>query len=461
MAVAEPEPQVAEDLLEIYDQAAPPFRYWASVALLIAAVVLDVFDYFVVGYMVSILGPAWRLTYLQSSIMLLGGGVGTILGALVAGTLADRLGRKWMIVAGVSICGLCSAATAAIPAGNWLAFAILRGGVGVGIGTAAAGCTTLLVEYTPTRLRTLIPSLVVAPVALGLLLAASLVAALSPVLGWRGLSLLGIAPLILGGVIAWVVPESARWLLLKGRIDQARGIIARHCGRPVLNATWSPPPAAPAPVGFRELLRHPAAFWLTVISWLGASTANYGVFLWGPMITALLLGIPTAQAAKMFAVVALAGLIGRIAFSFLPAWIGRRPSGQLMGFGTAICLAGAGLFAHHTVFGWSAFVVLVALGALFFDGGLANMSPYPAELFPVGLAARGVGLAQAANGVGKIAGPLCMALIAGADNQVQPAATIAALQPTFLFLAACGLMVGLVFTFIPIETRGRALKMAG
>ena len=64
------------------------------------------------------------------------------------------------------------------------------------------------------------------------------------------------------------------------------------------------------------------------------------------------------------------------------------------------------------------------------------------------LSARGVGLAQAANGVGKIAGPLCLALIAGASNLITPKATIEAVTPAFLFLAGCGLAIGLAFSLL-------------
>ncbi len=71
------------------------------------------------------------------------------------------------------------------------------------------------------------------------------------------------------------------------------------------------------------------------------------------------------------------------------------------------------------------FLVFLIVGAVFFDGGFSNIGPYPAEIFPVQLSGRAVRLAQLANGVGKIVGPLlCLALIvAGADNLVHPSAT--------------------------------------
>ena len=124
-------------------------------------------------------------------------------------------------------------------------------------------------------------------------------------------------------------------------------------------------------------------------------------------------------------------------------------------------LGAAALFFDRTWFGYPAFVVLLFPAALFFDGGFASIAPYSAGIFPVQLSARGVGLAQAANGVGKIAGPLCLALIAGASNLITPKATIEAVTPAFLFLAACGVAIGFAFTVLGIETHGRPLALEG
>ena len=63
------------------------------------------------------------------------------------------------------------------------------------------------------------------------------------------------------------------------------------------------------------------------------------------------------------------------------------------------------------------------------------------------------------TGVGKIAGPLCLALIAGASNLITPKATIDAVTPAFLFLAGCGLAIGLAFSLLGVETHGRQLAL--
>jgi putative MFS transporter len=169
--------------------------------------------------------------------------------------------------------------------------------------------------------------------------------------------------------------------------------------------------------------------------------------------------VTAAQAAGYFVYVSAVGIAGRIIFSIVPARIGRRLSGQLVGYGMAVTLGAAAIFHGHYIAGMSVFVIMLIVDALFNDGGFSTLTPYTAEIFPVRLGARGIGLAQAANGLGKITGPYCLALIAGTDKLVSVKATEAAILPTFLFLAACGLVIGVCFSFFAPETVGRPLAL--
>ncbi|HEX9522913.1 MAG TPA: MFS transporter [Reyranella sp.] len=452
-----------DDLVAIYDKAPLTPRYWVSMALAVATSVFDFYDFYIVGFLVAVLGPQWNLTFGQTSIMLLSAGVGAIMGALAWGALSDRWGRKTLLVAGVVMCALGAGSVSLIPDGAWMLFAALRFVVGFGVGAAAAVGVPLIVEYTPTRHRTILASATVIPVSLGVLAASLTAATLVNEIGWRGLAMLGFAPLLPAILIALIMPESVRWLVTRGRHAEARAIVARTLAVPAESlpqpAVASNAPPTPAP-RFADLLMQPRLFWLTVVVWFAASTANYGVLLWGPTIVALLYGVSLKDAAHLFVFVSLTGMLGRAVFALLPQWLGRRRCGEIMGYGIAISLGAAGLFFDRTILGWPAFVVLLIPAALFFDGGFSNIAPYSAEIFPVRLSARGVGLAQAANGVGKIAGPLCLALIAGTSNLISPKATMDAVTPAFLFLAACGLAIGLAFSLLGVETHGKPLALA-
>ena len=152
-----------------FDEAPVTTRYWLSIILFAISGVVDFFDFFVVGFLVSVLAPTWHLTFGQTSIMLMSAGIGAMLGAFAAGILADRFGRKPLAVAGVMLCGLTSGAIAFIPEDGWIAFAVLRFFVGFGLAAGAAAAVPAIVEFAPTRHRTLVTSLVVVPVAFGVL----------------------------------------------------------------------------------------------------------------------------------------------------------------------------------------------------------------------------------------------------------------------------------------------------
>lgn len=117
------------------------------------------------------------------------------------------------------------------------------------------------------------------------------------------------------------------------------------------------------------------------------------------------------------------------------------------------------LFYREFVAGWSMVALLMVFGAAFYSGLFANISPYVIEAFPVSLGARAAGLAQASNGVGKILGPLCLALIAGSSDVVSPKATADSIAPAFLFIAACEFAALIALLVYRKETHGNPLQL--
>jgi putative MFS transporter len=445
--------------LSYFDARKPSGRYWGSFAALCAGWCLDFYDFYIVGFLVASLGPGWHLTYLQSSIMLLSGGLGSIVGSLLCGALGDKLGRKPILIAATIACAIGAGGIALVPEGSWLTFSLLRVLVGAGLGGIGTLQLVMIVEITPTPMRLRLLGWPILFPSIGTLLAALTSASLIAALGWRGVAAIGLVPLVLCVPFALVMPESPRWLITKGRSTDARRSVAALTGVnlaavPELADVIVNPPSA----SLTELYRHPGRFWLTVLVWLSMSTAGYGVYLWGPTITSMLLDVSVTRAAEYFVWISLAGLAGRALFSWAPAFIGRVWSGRVVGFGIAACLALAALFHNSFAGGLPIFVPALTAGAIFYDGGYSTLSPYTAEVFPTRLAARGYGLAQGASGLGKIIGPLFLALIAGSNNLISAKATQAAVLPAFLFLASCGLVLGLCFLFAP-ETRDTPLSL--
>lgn len=199
-----------------------------------------------------------------------------------------------------------------------------------------------------------------------------------------------------------------------------------------------------------------------MVSWLGnlgAQTSEYGIILWGPTLLVLVLAISPAEAAFLFVFVSLSGLAGRVVFSVLSDLLGRRVSGGLLGFGGALFLVLAAIVPSDAfIAGISVFYLLMMLAFFFTDGGFAIVGPYAAEVWPTDLRTSGMGSAYGFGGLGKIFGPVGLALIAGSSQIVNPEATTAGLTPGFIFLACFAALAGLVYFFLGIETKGKSIE---
>lgn len=448
-------------LLDVFENAPLTRRYWWVYGAVTLQICCELFDFIVVGFLLVAVATQWHLTFGQSTLILLSAGIGTVVGGPLFGWLGDRFGRRTAILLGTLVyCG-CAGGIALIPDGAWLSFALLRFMLGVGYGGAGANQFALIVELTPTRHRTVLTSGLGVPASLGVVCASLIVAALYPLLGWRGTAALGLLPVFVGIALVTIAPESPRWLLANGFTDRARVAIAKMMMRSVetLPVAEASVEERRAPASIRELLHEPRRFCLVVGTQLGLGAALSGVLLWGPAVFAQLLDATPAQAAKAFLWVSIAGLMGRVAFAYLPHRVGRVRTGFISGLGGAVLLASAALLHEEHLGMLPLFPLLIALAQFFYDGGYSNLNPYAIEVFPSRIAALGGGLASAAGGIGKIVGPLALGLIAGVDNFVTPQATQSAIQPGFLFLAGCALAAALCFKYLGIETHHQALRL--
>ncbi len=190
----------------------------------------EFYDFFLVGYLVSVLAPGWHLTYGQSAMMLLVLGRRRHRGRDVGGRFADIVGRKRMIWGGGFFFALGAAGYALIPDGAWIQFSLLRFVVGCGSMAATTAQNPLIVEITPTRYRTFVSSMMVVPVALGTMFAAMISAGLLPVIGWRGVAATGAAPIITSLLILVIVPESGA-LAVVARPQRRRAARGRQTAR--------------------------------------------------------------------------------------------------------------------------------------------------------------------------------------------------------------------------------------
>jgi putative MFS transporter len=238
---------------------------------------------------------------------------------------------------------------------------------------------------------------------------------------WRLLFAIGVLPALLVLLVRLWVPESPRWLCRQGRYEEARKSLAW--------ALQMEPSALPLPTAadagpiiktsWFDLFKYPRSL---LVSWLGnagAQTGVYGITLWAPSLFVLLLKVTPQEAAKMMILLSVSGFIGRLSFSYFSELLGRAPR-RAIGHRRGRPHHRGRIQLRCNAVRLSAFWLILRVTFFFADGGFAIVGPYAAEVWPSHLRTTGMGSAYGFGGIGKIIGPVGLALIVGSNNYLKP-----------------------------------------
>ena len=187
---------------------------------------LEFFDYFLIGYVVAFIAGPWKLTFGESAVILLSSGFGAMFGAVFYGWLADKIGRRKVFLMTVINFSIATGILTFTPDNAWIFLSVFRFLIGFGVGGLYCVDLPLVQEFVPASKRGMVGGLVTAAVPIGVLLGAALGAYATPYVGWRGLFAIGMVPGLLTLLIRAWVPESPRWLIQMGRMEEARKSLA-------------------------------------------------------------------------------------------------------------------------------------------------------------------------------------------------------------------------------------------
>lgn len=430
---------------------------WKIFTASILSIMLDFFDFLLIGFTLAFFVRDWHLTYGQSGLILFSSGVAAVPGAIFFGWLGDKIGRRKVFMITILMFSLATGAMALTPDRGWAYLAAMRFIVGFGVVGVASVDMPLLQEFVPASKRGLISGLSIALVPGGGLLAAAFAAFLGAIVGWRGLFALGLVPALLAFLIRVWVPESPRWLLSRGRVEEARRSLAWALQMPVeqivLPASLPPPQKS----SWLELFRYPRSIAAGALVGL-SQTGAVGLGLWMVTLLVLVLRISPTEASFLVIWISLVQIVGRGVGSWITDVIGRKTAGALC---CALAAAATSLAGYlHAVYIGAVlmFFALLLLQGFFGNGNSAISYPYMAEMWPASLRASGFGLVYGMSNLGKFIGPAGLSVIIGASNYVTPKATLAGIVPGFNYFAAWYVLAVIAYLLIGLETRGRTIE---
>jgi putative MFS transporter len=202
-----------------------PFSRWHRKPRIImgSATFFDAFDALSLAFALPVLITLWGITPTQIGVLISASYLGQLIGALVFSSIAERFGRTRGATAAVLIMSVMSLACAF--AGNFNALLATRFAQGIGIGGHMPVAATYISELSQAigRGRFFLLYEMIFPI--GLMATGQIGAIVVPTLGWQAMFSFGAIPGLFIAGLVWRLPESPRWLIAKGRLDQAEIVI--------------------------------------------------------------------------------------------------------------------------------------------------------------------------------------------------------------------------------------------
>jgi len=406
-------PSASLDVQSFLDRHPFSAFQWRIFALSFLVVLLDGFDTSAIGYIAPSLASEWGASKMALAPVLSAALFGLAAGALLAGPLADRLGRKRVLVGAVLVFGLGCLASAFSQ--NMPQLVGLRFVTGLGLGAAMPNAVTLMSEYCPSHRRATITNTMFCGFPLGAALGGFLAAWMIPHLGWRSVLVLGgIAPLLLVLLMAVLLPESARYMVAKKyATERIRAVLRRISESAAQARAFTLTEAGPAPVdgsgGGLALVLSPRYLVGSAMLWIAyfmGLVIFYAMINWMPILFREA-NVPPQTATVISALFALGG-VGAIFFG----WLMDRFNANLV-IATGYALTAVSVYLIGQSLGsLAALVLTVLLGGTLMNTAQSSMPALAAAFYPTQGRATGIAWMLGLGRFGGIAGSFLVAELA-------------------------------------------------
>nr|WP_307449815.1 MULTISPECIES: MFS transporter [unclassified Paenibacillus] len=347
----------------------------------------DAMDVGIISFIVAALAVEWKLGAQQIGLLAAINSIGMAVGALLAGSLADRYGRR-MVLLGTLIMFSAASGLSAL-ATSFVMLCVLRFVTGVGLGGELPVASTLVSESFPLSERGRAVVLLESFWACGWIVAALIAYFVIPTYGWRAAFVIGALPALYALYLRRSIQDSPRFTELRSRKLSFRKRVA---------SVWS-----------SKYRRSTLTLW---ILWFTVVFSYYGMFLWLPTVM-VLKGFGLVKSFQYVLIMTLAQLPGYFTAAYFIEKFGRK---FVLVTYLLLTAASALWFSNAETEG-----MLIAAGVSlsFFNlGAWGAMYAYTPELYPTEVRSTGVGLAASFGRIGGIIGPYLVGLLVASNKAI-------------------------------------------
>ncbi|MCG5076943.1 MFS transporter [Paraburkholderia tagetis] len=415
---------------------------WVILVLCFLVVAADGYDTAAIGFIAPSLVQQWGIARVALGPVMSAALVGLGIGAVLAGPLADRLGRKTVLVLSVAFFGLWSLAAAF--ASTVESLTVLRLCTGLGLGAAMPNAVTLMSEYAPTRVRAVVVNAMFCGFSAGLALGGFASAWLIPQFGWQSVLVAGgIGPIVLTVLLVLLLPESVQFMAVRQRADAK---IARILGR-IAHGTTFEGCRFVAPEGGVSTQRESAIRVVLSRQYRFGTLMLWLAYFMGLLIYYLLTNwLPTlfrdtgssgTRAALMTSLFPLGGVLGNLCVG----WFMDRLNANRVIAATYVLAAIMVLLVGHGVGHQLWLGTLIFLTGTLVTSAVTSMSALAATFYPTHGRATGVAWMLGVGRIGGVAGALVGAALMGLGWQIGSVFSLLAVPA---LVSACALfgMIG-------------------
>lgn len=428
------------DIGDLIDARPLGFRQIATLALCLLVVLLDGFDNQAIALVVPAMSRDLHIPLSQFGSVFGMAAIGMILSAMVVGPLADRAGRKRMLVLSTLCFGAGSFLTA--HAQTLPELLALRFVTGIGLGGVLPNVIAIAAEFSPRRLSRTCIAMMVSGLPAGAMAGALIASALLPAHGWKATYYVGgIAPVVVAIAVALWMPESVRYLIARDaahdRISRIVRIIAPDVATHDVRFVSRDGAERRSGSGtrrthVREIFAEGRA-WATIFLWIPYFMNLMVLYFSISWLPSLIIASGRSMTVSTAAITAfsIGGILGSL---------GQGPLMNRFGAARVLTAECGAAFLYATLLGTTqlgaiGIVAATAVAGYMLIGVQAGLNALAAEIYPTAIRATGAGWALGAGRLGSIVGPLLGGVMIGLHWDAQQI-FLATAVPSLLAVAA-------------------------